>query len=134
MSNPALNRLLRSGGLRELHVGPPGGVRAGGLPAAAVFSGEATFTTRYLASAKSGEGAHEKPDFSKKEEREETKKRKKEDSDEEDEEGPHYKSDGIHAKGADADGDGRVGEGKNKKKPDFKKDSNKNGKPDAFEK
>jgi hypothetical protein len=40
---------------------------------------------------------------------------------------------GFPAKGSDGDGDGEKGEGKKKKK-DFKKDDNKNGKPDFMEK
>lgn len=44
--------------------------------------------------------------------------------------GTSYNSKGIHAKGSDADGDGKKGEGKGKK--DFK-DAEGNGKPDFME-
>ena len=140
MSNPALNRLLRGGGLTEFHTGGSTassqiarsreGVSAG-------FSGEGQTVSRFFASAaaeKKGEGV----DFTKKENREESGgKRKKKDKEEgeesSDDDGPHYDHDGIHASGADADGDGKTNEAAKKKKPDFS-DRNKNGKPDAFEK
>jgi len=130
MSNPGLNRLLRGGGLTEFHV-VAAGRRQSGPP---TFNGE-----RFEFSAAKTEYKKEH-DFSKKDNREEKgeKKRKKEgkegdDSSSDDEDGPHFKSSGIHKKGSDADGDGKTGEGKNKKK-DFKKDDNKNGKPDFMEK
>lgn len=64
------------------------------------------------------------------------KKRKAEDDgsgseSDDDESGPKKKK-GIFKKGEDADGDGKTGEGKNKKM-DWK-DRNKNDKPDGFEK
>lgn len=135
MSNPALNRLLRSGGVSNFHVGRGGAeaVARRGDPFP-VFNGE-TYYGRF--SAKTEDKSEAKAqDFSKKENREgKGEKRKKEDGDSssDEDDGPHFKRSGIHKSGADADGDGKTGEGKNKKK-DFKKDDNSNGKPDFMEK
>ena len=123
MSNPALNRLLRGGGLTEFHV-----VAAGrrNQPSAPTFNGE-----RFEFSAKTEyKKEHE---FQKKENREEKHKKEDDHSDDDSSDGPaKKKKKGIYAKGEDADGDGKTGEGK-EKITDFS-DKNGNGKPDAFEK
>ena len=162
MSNPALTRLLR-GGLSDFHVGrdSAAAVAARGNPHP-LFAGE-VYAGRF--SAKTEEkGYNSSHNFEKKENREEKggkkdgkgeKRKKGDDSDDDsDDDGPHFKSDGIHAKGSDAgtlrsspfcafagpdrplfvaDGDGKKNEGKNRKKPSFA-DKDKNGKVDAFEK
>ena len=139
MSNPGLNRLLRTGGLTNFHVSRDGAsaVAARGNPHT-MFSGE-RYVGRFSAKTedKSYNSAH---NFEKKENREKGgkgEKRKKDDDSDSDSDdggdGPHFKSDGIHKKGSDADGDGKKNEGKNKKKPSFA-DKDKNGKVDAFEK
>jgi hypothetical protein len=118
MSHPALNRLMRGGGLTDFHIGRSGSAAHAGNPHV-MFAGE-----RYvhLASAmkydKSGKGgkAEAKNDFSKKEHREKGGKRGREDgsttgdnssSDDEQSGGKPMarkkKGSPIHAKGSDAD-------------------------------
>ena len=141
MSNRALDRLLRSGGLAGsgLHVGRDGAVAVSRRnDPYTMFSGE-TYTATFSAAV-----TDNKKDYRKKENREESGPKKKKakmdddgsttgDNSDSDDDGPHFKSSGIHAKGSDADSDGKKGEGKNKKKPSFA-DKDKNGKVDAFEK
>lgn len=105
MSNPALNRLIRSGGVNNFHVSRGGAeaVSRRGDPYP-IFGGE-THHGRF--SAKTEEKSEAKShDFAKKENREgggEGKKRKKDDeSDDDDDDGPHFKKSGIHARGSDA--------------------------------
>ena len=139
MSNPALNRLLRSGGVSNFHVGRGGAeaVSRRGDPYP-IFAGE-TYRGRFSAKTedKSEAKAH---DFSKKENREgKGEKRKKEDGDsdsDEDDDGPHFKGSGIHKKGSDADSDGIKNE---KRKPGKKgngpwDDKDGDGKPNKVDK
>lgn len=95
MSNPQLNRLLRGGGLTSFHVGASS-VGRDVAREASVFNGE-----RFAFSA----DVKDNHNFEKKENREESggEKRTKGDSDSEsDDDGPHFNSDGIHAKSSDA--------------------------------
>ena len=140
MSNPALNRLLRTGGLGEFHVGRDGAVAVSRRnDPYTMFVGE-TYHARFSAA----EMDHKK-EYQKKENREESggkkdKKRKKDgddsDSDSDGGDGPHFKSDGIHAKGSDADGDRKKNEkrkaGKKGKGPWDDKDGD--GKPNKVDK
>lgn len=97
MSNSQLNRLLRGGGLTSFHVGA-GSVGRDVARETPMFNGE-----RFTFSA--GPDVKEKHNFEKKENREESsKKRKKGDDSDSDSDGggPHFNSDGIHAKASDA--------------------------------
>ena len=139
MSNPALNRLLRSGGVNNFHVGRGGAeaVSRRGDPFP-VFAGE-TYSGRFSAKTedKSEATSH---DFAKKENREKGEKRKKDDgasdSDSGDDDGPHFKGSGVPKKGSDGDGDGI----KNEKRKAGKKgngpwdDKDGDGKPNKVDK
>lgn len=132
MSNPALNRLLRSGGLTEFRVGAHSAPRRDGP---VMFTGSSTHQT--FSAAKVDDSKDDSKDYSKKENREGPmkKKQKKEgddDSGSDSDDGPHFKSK-VPEKGSDGDSDGKKNEGKNKKKPSFA-DKDKNGKPDFMEK
>lgn len=139
MSNPALNRLLRTGGLTDFHVGRDGAAAtaARGNPHI-MFAGE-TYQGRF--SAKSYAESH---NFEKKENREEkgskSEKRKKGGDDgsgsDSDDDGPHFKKDGVPKKGSDGDSDGI----KNEKRKAGKKgngpwdDKDGDGKPNKVDK
>ena len=105
MSNPALNRFLRSGGVNNFHVGRGGteAVARRGDPFP-VFAGE-TYRGRFSMKTEDKGSEAKSNDFAKKENREKGEKRKKDDgessSDDEDG-GPHFKKDGIHKKNSDA--------------------------------
>jgi hypothetical protein len=143
MSNPALNRLLRSGGVTNFHVGRGGAeaVSRRGDPFP-VFAGE-TYRGRFSAKTEAKGSEAKSNDFAKKENREKGEKRKKDDGESDSDsgdDGPHFKGkgdtsgkNGFPAAGSDGDGDGKKGEGKNKKKPNFK-DGDGNGTPDFMEK
>ena len=137
MSNRGLDRLLRSGGLTDFHVGrdAAAAVSRRGNPHT-MFSGE-TYRGRFsMNKAKDAEGYKKEHAFEKKENREgKSEKRKKSDDDSGSESDGEGGGGGgkkrIYKKGEDADGDGKTNE--TKKVTDFS-DKNKNGKPDAFEK
>ena len=130
MSNPGLNRLLRSGGLTDFHVSRAGAsaIAQRGNPHV-LFSGEVYHGQFSMNKSKDAEGYRQSHAFEKKENRE---GKKEEESDSEDEsEGRPSKKKRIYEPGEDADGDGKTGE--SKKVTDF---SSKDGDdiPDAFQK
>ena len=137
MSNPALNRFLRSGGVTNFHVGRGGteAVARRGDPFP-VFAGE-TYRGRFSMKTEDKGSEAKSNDFAKKENREKGEKRKKDDGDSsDDDDGPHFKSDGVPKKGSDGDGDGI----KNEKRKAGKKgngpwdDKDGDGKPNKVDK
>lgn len=137
MSNPALNRMLRGGGLTSFHVG---NLPSGRGDPHRLFAGEVVHSTFSATEYKKDMKDKKEHDFSKKEHREE--KKKKSDSDSEsdgEDDGPKTKKskgdtsgkNGFPARGSDGDGDGKKNEPK--KKMDWS-DKNSNGKPDGMEK
>jgi len=108
MSNSALDRLLRGGGLRSFHVADGSASRRGDPHV--MFRGERHHATFSMSEHK---GENQKHDYSKKENREESnpKKKQKKDGDgdsdsgsdsDSDSGGPNFSKKGIHAKGSDA--------------------------------
>ena len=139
MSNPALNRMLRGGGLTNFHVG---NAPSGRGDPHRLFAGEVVHSTFSATEYKKDMKDAKDHDFSKKEHREEKKKKKSDsdsESDGEGDDGPKTKKskgdtsgkNGFPAKGSDGDGDGKKNEPK--KKMDWQ-DKNSNGTPDGMEK
>lgn len=146
MSNRALDRLLRGGGLGGLtsfHI--PQGHGAGRGDPHVLFRGESYHATF---SASEHKGVNMKHDYSRIENREEKSSKKKKgggddgssdsDSDSDDDhKGSHFGKgntsgkNGFPARGSDGDGDGKKNE---KRKPMDWSDKNKNDKPDGMEK